>query len=123
MKPLIFMWLTFLAFPPVSWGTDAGKDSYFKKTEKEVQEWGAKVESLQRRSEKAGVKTRAEVDRHVKVVQEKFEVVRHKATELEGSSEDTWKKVRRSVDQAMRDLKKTYRNATSFLDKHEGSAK
>jgi septal ring factor EnvC (AmiA/AmiB activator) len=64
-------------------GPDKKKESYLNKTETKVQEWNTKVESLEKRSEEAGTKTRSELDRHVKTLEEKLEIVRKKLSEFQ----------------------------------------
>ena len=103
------------------WAADAnkGKESYLKKAESEVQEWTAKLKSLQERSEKSGTSTRQELDQRIKVVDEKLAVANKKLDDLRASSEGTWKSLRRGLEDALRDVKRAVRNAQSFFNKKE----
>jgi peptidoglycan hydrolase CwlO-like protein len=99
--------------------THKTKESYVQKTEDEVQEWTAKLKSLQERSEKSGSETRQELDQHVKVVDDKLQVARQKLENLRASSEDSWKSMRKGLDDALRDVRRAWRNAQSFFNKNE----
>jgi len=91
------------------------KDSYVKKANREVQEWNAKVDDLQKRSEKVGAQTRDELDRALQTVREKLGIFQQKVTDVKGSGENGWTTLRKNADEALRDVKHAYREATSSL--------
>lgn len=95
------------------------KASYLKKAETELTELNSKVDSLQKRSGKAGAETRTEIDRQVQVLREKLEKVRQKLTELKNTGESGWTSFRRGMDEAMSDLRRAYRKTVSFFKKSE----
>jgi seryl-tRNA synthetase len=95
------------------------KDSYLKKADKELQSWSAKVDRLQKKAEKAGARTREELDRDIPVIRQKLEEVRKDLTKLRGSGQSSWKSLRRGAEDALRDAKNTYQNATKLFYKNE----
>lgn len=102
---------------------DQAKDSYLKKANRELQEWNAKVDALQKRSEKAGVRTREELDRALKTVRENLGIFQQKVTEVQGSSESGWKTFRKNADEAFKDVRHAYQEATSSLAKDKQKEK
>jgi hypothetical protein len=95
------------------------KDSYVKKTERDLKEWSAKVETLQKKAETAGQQSRAEFDRDVAIIRQKIDTAQSKLTEIEQSNQSTWKSLRKGADEAIGDVKKAYKNATSSIKKSE----
>ena len=94
-----------------------------QKAEGEVQEWTAKLKSLQECSEKSGAKTREELDRHIKAVDEHLATARKKLEELRASSEGAWYSLRRGLDKALNDVNREYRKAVAFFNKDEQKGK
>jgi len=108
-----------IVFLSVSSLMASNKDSYLNKADRELQSVSAKVNALQRRAERAGASTREELDRRLKTVQEKLDVARRKLTEIQGSSEESWKSLRRGADETLRDVKSAYEKATSIFNKQK----
>jgi hypothetical protein len=98
---------------------DKKKDTYLQHAKSDLQDLSAKVDSLQKRSETAGTKTREELDRQMELVREKLELARQKVAALEHPSEGTWKSIRKSAEIALKDVKKAYRKAASFFHSKE----
>jgi hypothetical protein len=121
----------------LSWGADADKKaekkaekqaaeskaSYLQKAEGEVQEWTAKLKSLQERSEKSGTKTREDLDRHVQVVDRNLAIARKKLDELRASSEGAWNTLRKGLEEALDKVGRDYQKAVSFFNKSEKKVK
>src|SRR5258708_24043127 len=105
----------------LGWGGEPSKsqDSYLTKAENEVQEWTVKLKSLQERSEKSGSKSREELDKQIKIANEKLAFVREDLEKLRVASGGSWNSIRQGLEDALRDLKKDYRKATSYFDKAE----
>ena len=105
----------------LGWAGEPSKsqDSYLTKAENEVQEWTVKLKSLQERSEKSGSKSREELDKQIKIANEKLAFVREDLEKLRVASGGSWNSIRQGLEDAMRDLKKDYRKATSYFDKAE----
>ena len=105
----------------LGWASEPSKsqDSYLTKAEKEVQEWTIKLKSLQERSEKSGSKSREELDKQIKIANEKLAFVRQDLEKLRVASGGSWISIRKGLEDAMRDLKKDYRKAASYFDKAE----
>ena len=103
--------------------TTKEKESYLQKTDAKVQEWTAKLKSLEERSEKRGSKSREQLDQKVKVVDEKLAVARKKMDDLRASSEKGWESLRHGLDEALRDVKLALQNAQSFFNKTETKVK
>jgi hypothetical protein len=95
--------------------SDKAKDSYLKKANRELQEWNAKVDDLEKRLEKAGTWTREELDQALSTVRQNLGIFQQKVTDVKGSSENGWTTVRKNADEALRDVKHAYREATSSL--------
>ena len=96
---------------------DKAKDSYVKKANRELQEWNAKVDDLEKRSEKAGTRTREELDQALQTVRKNLGIFQEKVTDVKGSSENGWTTLLKSADEALQDVKHAYREATSTLKK------
>ena len=121
MRKSLFVLATLLTFQTFALAAiqEKSKESYVKKAEKDLQTISAKVVSLQSRAERAGTDTRTEFDRQLKTLQEKLEVARQKLDELRGSSEGSWKSLRRGADETLQDVKSAYAKAKSVLNKKE----
>jgi hypothetical protein len=103
-------------------GHEKAKESYVKKANQELQEWNAKVDDLQKRSEKAGAWTREELEKALSAVRQSLGIFQQKVIDVQGSG-DGWTHLRKSADDAFRDVKHTYREATSSLDKNKHKEK
>ena len=84
------------------------KDSYLQKADKEIQDWTAKIKSLQERSETSGIQTRDKLDRHLKALNENLQVARKKLEELRGSGENAWKSLREGLERTLNEVKGHY---------------
>jgi len=95
------------------------KESYLKKADKDLQSWSAKVNRLQKKAERAGTRTREELDRDIPVIRQKLAEVQKELSKLNESGESGWKSVRQGVEEALRDVKRAYQNASKLLNKNE----
>jgi len=129
MKRIAFIVaLGFLCGAPVAHAADAKKEnkekeSYLQKSDAKVQEWTAKMRTLQEKSEKSGSETRNELDEKLKVVNEKLAVARHKLDDLRTSSEGSWKSLREGLDRALSEVRRATDKAQSFFNKTEMKVK
>jgi small-conductance mechanosensitive channel len=105
----------------VLWGAGGGeaKDSYLKEAEARLSEWNAKVERLEKRSEKAGAKTRLEIDRDLRSVRKQLEKIHRSLNETAGSRESGLKKFSRTTDEAFQNVKRTFQKAVTVLKNNE----
>lgn len=119
MKRLIFLLAALLSMNSLAWSADEGKtkDSYLQKAESELHSLSAKVDALQKRSESVGHETRVELDRELKVVREKMDLAHRKLSDLKGSSEGTWKQLRRGADETLREVKRAYAKAAAHFNR------
>jgi hypothetical protein len=120
MKKLIF--LLIVLFPMASvWAQTAekDKDSYVKKAETEFKEWNAKVDELRAKSEKAGSKTRKDLDAQMKTLEDNLTAARKGLTNLQGSSESSWIGFRKDMEKALREVKNSYEKTVSFFKRNE----
>src|SRR5689334_22189471 len=106
MKTAIRSLLTLLIFNSYLLASD--KESYIQKTQAELRDLTAKVESLQKKSAHAGSKTRQELDKQIAEVRHDIDAAQRNLTELQKSSEPMWNKLRKAVDDAMRQVKSAY---------------
>jgi len=125
MKRSVWLLIAFFLLP---WSLSAAarddaKNSYLKKANQELQEWNTKVDKLQKRAEKAGARTRVELDQALKTVRENLAVFRQKVTEVQGSGENGWNTLGRRADDAFKDVKHAYWKAASFLEKDKHKEK
>jgi hypothetical protein len=102
---------------------DENKASYVQKAEGEIQEWTAKLKSLQERSETSGTKTRAELDRHIKQIHEHLDAARKKLDELHTSSESAWHTLQKSLEESLDKVQRDYQKALSYFNKSEKKSK
>jgi peptidoglycan hydrolase CwlO-like protein len=115
------LWLCLvLAWQAPGWGAAASsadvskeKESFIKNTEERLQQWNAKVEALRKRAEKAGSRTRVEIDRDLKALQEETGALQKSLSELKGSKEGTWTRLRHGIEQAFHEIKESYKRAKS----------
>ncbi len=109
--------------PRPAWAAEAdsrkAKESYLKKADADIQDWTAKLKSLQERSEKSGANSRHELDRQIKHLHENLEGLRKNIEDLRTSKAGTWKNLRNGLEEALRDVKKAFGAAQSFFDKTE----
>jgi peptidoglycan hydrolase CwlO-like protein len=121
MKRFPVLLALLFALQPVASQAESGKaeDSYLKKADKELQSWSAKVDRLQKRAEKAGARTREELDRDIPVVRQKLQTVQKELSKLRGSSESGWESLQRGVEEAFHDVKFAYQNASKFFNNSE----
>jgi len=117
MKRYAAVVIPILLLSALAWGAE--KDSYLKKADRELQEWSAKVDALEKKSEKAGAKTRVELDRAMRSLREKVAAARKELTHLQDSGDSGWKSLRRGTDEAIGDVKRAYRKAASSLKSDE----
>ena len=125
-----FLILALLGFSGLSFATttetskadaNATKESYLNKADREVQEWTAKLKSLQERSESSGAKTRDELDRRIKVVDENLATARKKLDDLHASSSSAWTTLRNGLEDTLGKVKRDYQTAVSFFNKSKTS--
>jgi len=95
------------------------KESYLKKADHEVQDWTNKIKSLEERSQNRGEKTREDLDRHVKAVNDHLAAARAKLEALRNSSTGAWNTMRHGLEEALDKVKHDYQKALSFFDKNE----
>ena len=121
MKRNAILLVGLLSLAPALWGTgtEQSKESYVKEAQARLSEWSAKVETLEKRSERAGTKTRIELDRQVQSIRKELEVVRKSLAELTNSGESGWTRFSQKTDEAFYDVKHAYRKAVSFMKHNE----
>jgi hypothetical protein len=89
------------------------KEPYVQKADKEIQNLTGKVKSLQERSEASGVKTRQEVDGHLKDLREVLEAARKKFNDLYVAIVNVWESLRMGFDRMLADVKGHSQKAVS----------
>jgi len=122
IRIVLLLGLSSLAFAAPDKTTD-DKASYLQKANKEVQDWTTKIKALQDRSEKSGMKTRQELDQHLKSLHKNLAVARKNLEELSRSSENAWKNLREGLDNALGEVTHHYQKAVSTLDKDKTKEK
>jgi len=102
----------------------AGKDSYQQKAERELNGLSRKIDDFRAQSERAGEKTRDEIQTDVQVLQGKLANARQELDHLKTSTAKEWRPFRQKVQQALSDLKQTYGHAVQrFHSKIGGTQK
>ncbi|HEY5037525.1 MAG TPA: hypothetical protein VIJ93_00475, partial [bacterium] len=102
----------------ISQDTHQLKKDYQAKIEKDLKEIGRQIKHLERKAEKAEVKSKGEIDQAVKDLKVRKAGLDKKLTGLKKSTGDGWKDLRKGVDDGINSLKKTVQDATNrFKDK------
>jgi len=87
------------------------KDEYVSKVQKEMDEIKADIAKLKTKAKTATAKAKAELDREIKMSEDKWKVAEQKVSELKSASADTWKNMKSGVDNAIEDLKQSWTKA------------
>lgn len=93
--------------------------SYVGKAQAELDRWGAKAQALEGRSQRAGAKSREELDRLVRHLNGQMQEARDKLEDLKSAAENQWDQRRPAVDWAMADVRRSYRKAWAYFQKHD----
>lgn len=84
------------------------KETYQKSITQELNDLDTKVVRLKAQSEQAGASTRVRLQQKIKDVEKKIKVARKNLEELKMETVERWENLRRGVDRAMADAKKSY---------------
>jgi hypothetical protein len=87
----------------------------------ELGEWGSKVEALKEQAAKAESDAQAKVKPHVEQVQTRLEHARDRLTEIAGSTDEAWGKLREGFEKSWLDLKTAFDAASKVFE--DGSKK
>jgi len=87
------------------------KKDYQGKVHKELREISVKIRHLKNQAAKAGDKLKADMDRDIKKLEAQKKGADRKLVELERSTGDAWKDLRKGLDQAVEDLKTAVDNS------------
>ncbi|MFA5975836.1 MAG: hypothetical protein WC859_06660 [Elusimicrobiota bacterium] len=93
--------------------------SYAGKVQTELDHWGAKAQELQMRSQRAGARSREELDRHLQNLDGSLHTAKNKLEEMRSSTENKWKTIRPEVDHALADVRRAYRKTWTYFKKHQ----
>ena len=104
----------------ISQDTRQLKKDYETKVHKDLRKIGAKINGLKRNIRKDGKTTEGDFNKDVDNLEAKKAGVDKKLSELEKSTGDAWKNLRRGVDDAVADLRNSVEKATrQFKEKRK----
>lgn len=89
------------------------KQAYQQKMEAQLKEWGAKIDELKAKSEKASAETKIQYQEQVQNLTNKKESAQQKLGELKNASEGAWESLTSGIDSAWKDLKSSLDQAMS----------
>ncbi len=89
------------------------KEAYQQKMEAEIKEWGAKIDQLEAKTEKASAEAKIQYKEQLSVLTKKKDAAKAKLNELKNASEGAWESAKSGLDNAWTDLKASLENAVS----------
>lgn len=89
------------------------KDAYEKKLKAQLDEWGADIDKLKAKAEKAEVEAQLEYYKSIEELRSMQLAANEKLNELGEASDDAWEDLKAGVENAWDSLGKAVNNATS----------
>jgi nucleotide-binding universal stress UspA family protein len=93
------------------------KKAYVEKVEGQLKEWGAEIDILKAKAEKAKAEAKITYLKQIEELRSKQESVKQKVHQLKESGDEAWEDVKKGVDNAFADLKKALKRAASRFKK------
>ncbi len=93
------------------------KKTYVEKAEAQMREWGAEIDLLRAKVEKAGAEAKSKYLEQVQELKNKQEVARQKLNELKESGDEAWGDFKKGVEEALGDMKAALKQAASRFKK------
>ncbi len=88
------------------------KDEHVGKTEKQLAEFGARIDSLANRASTAGTHAVEEEKERVAELRKKRDTLAAKLRELKAAGKDSWSTLKKGVDRAYEELEVAFKKAT-----------
>ena len=88
----------------------------------ELGEWGSKVDALRDQAAKAEANAQAKVKPHVEQLQTRLEHARERLTEIAGSTDEAWDKLREGFEKSWLDLKTAFDAASKVFEEGHGKS-
>lgn len=89
------------------------KKAYEKKQQAQLDEWAAEIDKLKAKAERADAEARIKISEELKDVEAMRKKAEDKFSELQSSSDDAWKDVKQGFDEASRSLASSLESAAS----------
>ena len=89
------------------------KEAYQQKIEAEIKEWGAKIDQLESKTEKASAEAKIQFKEQLAALNRKKDAAKAKLQELKNASEGAWESAKSGLDSAWSDLKASLENTVS----------
>jgi hypothetical protein len=99
--------LCFASLPAWAETPDPKHQSYIAKVESELDAWGAKLHSVQQRSERAGQNSRAALKKRARQLEARMQAARQRLEQLKNATESQWQSALARVERAMRGLRQS----------------
>lgn len=93
------------------------KKTYVEKAEAQLKEWGAEIDLLVAKAEKAKTEAKLKYLEQVQELKNRQEVARRKLNELRESGDEAWGDVKKGVEEALGDMKAALKQAASRFKK------
>lgn len=89
------------------------REAYQEKMEAQLKEWGAELEKLTARADKAKAEAKIEYYKQIEALRTKQETVRAKLEELKRAGDKAWEDIKAGVENAWDELKNALDSAFS----------
>lgn len=89
------------------------KQAYQEKMEAQLKEWGAKIDELKAKAEKAEADAKLEYHKRIDGLQAKRNAAEAKLAEVKASGEETWENLKEGVEGAWNEFKSAVSDAVS----------
>lgn len=89
------------------------KEAYIEKLDAQLREWGAKIDLLKAKADKAEAGAKIELHKQLDAVRARQESAQAKLKELQAVSEDAWETLKDGSERAWHELKVAVESATS----------
>lgn len=89
------------------------KQAYQEKMEAQLKEWGAKIDELKAKAEKAEADAKLEYHKRIDGLQAKRNAVEAKLAEVKASGEEAWENLKDGAERAWNELRSAVNEAAS----------
>ncbi len=95
------------------------REAYKDKYEAQVKEWGAKVDVLKARAEKAEAQAKIDLAPHVTGVEKKYEAAKAKVTHIAQATDEKWNDIKKDADKVWHDFEESVWGAFAAIKAHK----
>jgi hypothetical protein len=98
-------------FNPEEVGMTDTRKAYEEKFEAQLKEWGARIDLLSAKADKAKAETKIEYYKTIDTLQGKHDAAGSKLKELRGASDEAWRDLRTGAENVWSEVKTSFNSA------------